>query len=133
MDLFSSVIEETSVAENLDEQLQELFTFVAELEPDKLKLAGKLREEVDFEAWDAAVKTFHSFAVVEGIENRWWTTVQAVTAAREDLEWNRAWDAAYDHAIALLLKPYVGKALSAEAYDLLVRPLTKAGWALKIR
>ena len=131
MDLFSSVIEATTIDENVDEQVIELCEFVKSLDNASIKQVATAREAISFEAWQPAVTGLQAFAYSNGLKDDWWRIVDLVTSSRKGILWNAAWNAAYDHSVSLLLKPYVGTGIPAPYYELLTGPLIEAGWNFK--
>lgn len=131
MDLFSSVIEATTVDTNITEQVTELCEFVKSLDDTRVKQVATTREAINFEAWQLAVTSLQAFAYSQGLKDDWWRIVELVTDSRKGIWWNTAWNAAYDHSMALLLKPYVGTGLPQPYYDLLTGPLIGVGFNLE--
>lgn len=131
MDLFSSVIEATTVDENIDEQVIQLCEFVKSLDDASIKQVAVAREAISFEAWQPAVTGLQAFAYSNGLKDDWWRIVDLVTTARKGTWWNAAWNAAYDHSVALLLKPYVGTGIPKPNFDLLTGPLIEVGFSLE--
>lgn len=131
MDLFSSIIEATTVADDIDQQIIDLCDFVKSLDKDKIKAAAAARESINFDTWHPAITSFQSFAFGHELKDDWWRIVAIVSDSRKGTWWTSAWDAAYDHSICLLLKPYVGRAIPQPYYDLLTGPLSLVGWNFK--
>lgn len=130
-DLFSSVTEATKPEANVDDQVVALCDFVKTLTPAQLKQITVLRKAMDFDLWQTAARGLQSFAYERGLKDDWWRIVGIVTEARRGLEWNSGWDAAYDHAMCLLLKPYAGVGIPKPHYELLTGPLVAVGLDLE--
>jgi hypothetical protein len=131
MDLFSSVIEATTVDAGVDEQVVALCDFVKSLDDTTVKHIALAREAIDFDLWMKAVRGLQTFAFSNGLKDDWWHIVDIVTNARIDTFWNAGWDSAYEVAMCILLKPYVGTGVPQTHYDLLTGPLIQAGWSFK--
>jgi len=125
------VIDETVVDENVDDQVVALCDFVKTLDEAQLKGIAVARAAMDFDAWEKAARGLQSFAFGEGLKDDWWRIVELVNEARKGTWWTAGWDAAYDHAMCLLLKPYVGTGIPQPHYDLLTGPLIQAGFSLE--
>lgn len=131
MDLFSSIIDSTTVDSDIDTQVTALCDFVKSLDSARLKTAAAAREAISFDTWHPAITSFQEFAYSHELKDDWWRIVEIVSEARKGTWWTAAWDAAYDHSMCLLLKPYVGRAIPQPHYDLLTGPLSAVGWKFK--
>lgn len=127
-DLFSGVINELKPTVNADNEVVRLCEFVKNLTPGQLSQIKASREQLDFDEWQQAARGLQAFAFERSLNDDWWRIVAIVTEARKGLEWNAGWDAAYDLAVATLLRPYFGVGLPKPWEKRLTGALIAVGW-----
>lgn len=130
MDLFTSLTEDFTVAEDIDQQVKRVCAFVKNLTPQQLKLIKATQKSREFEAWEKAARNMQSFAYAQELRKDWWRIVELVKEELKGGFWTPGWDAAFDYSLATLLKPWAGKTWSSKEYELLTAPLENAGFKL---
>lgn len=131
MDLFTHVIEDIEAPVNIEEQVIALCLFVDSLDETAVKIANNAAANISLDAWRTAALGLQAFAYQQGLRDAWWRIVNLVTEARKASRCGDVWNSTYDHAMCLLLKPYVGTGIPQSHYDLLTAPLRAAGWNFK--
>lgn len=128
MDLFSTITEDLAAPEDIDSTVKRICEFVKNLDEGQLKLVKATQEAREFEAWEKAARNMQAIAYKNGLKDEWWRIVKILNAERYGHFFDSAWDAAYDHSMAMLVKPWAGKSWSQKEYDLLIAPLEAAGF-----
>lgn len=127
MDLFSSQVEETTVADDFREQITVMLEAVKQLTEEQVQEVHDERYAIERDEWINAVKAFGRFAKRQKLTPQWKEAVLLVRAASKGHLHNAAWDCAYDGAICIMLKPWLSTGISPVHYDLLVAPLRAVG------
>lgn len=125
MNLFDSIVEAIEIAPDVDEQVKALCDFILSLDEKQLKHLEIAMKEIDFEARQEALYAMQAFAYEKNLKDDWWRVVDLVKESKRDCFWHVGWDAAFDNAVAILLKPYFGKAISHSYYELITSPLQR--------
>lgn len=128
MDLFTIISEDVESPKDIDEQVEALCDFVSNLDESELQMIGAAQKARDFEAWEKAARGMQAFAYTQGLKAEWWRIVDLIKESQKGQFFHNGWDAAYDHAMATLLKPWEGKAWSHKDYELLTSPLRSVGF-----
>ncbi len=128
MDLFTALVEDIEVEGNLSAEIAELCTLVKGLSPREVKIVAGVQSARDFEVWDKTIRSVQTFAYSQGLKTQWWEIVDQVKEAQKGEFFHAGWSSAYDCAVALLIKPWVGKSFSAKDYELIITPLKAVGF-----
>ncbi len=128
MDLFSVLTDELSAPEDLEAQVKEICEFASNLNDSELKIVQAAQSARDFELWERGARAMQGFAYQQGLKEEWWRVVSLVKEEQAKGFWTPAWDAAFDHSVATLLKPWAGKSYSMQDYEILTEPLRLAGF-----
>ena len=131
MDLFTATVDDFSVPADMRERVRKIAEFVRGCSPHELKVIADAQKSRDFDTWSKTARRAQSFAYEQGLRDAWWETVSFMNKEREDVFWSSAWDAAFDYAVAELLRPWSGTTWASKDFDLLVAPLKIVGFSLK--
>lgn len=122
------ISENVESPQDIDEQVEAMCDFVENLTEGEIQVVATAQKARDFEAVDKAARGMQAFAYTQGLKNDWWRVVDLIKARQKGNFFHSGWEAAFDHAMATMLKPWEGKAWSHKDYELLTAPLKAVGF-----
>lgn len=128
MDLFASIAEDIETRDGMNELADRVIDFVANLSPAHVNAVNEFLKEREFELWDTAARKTQAFAFEKGLHDEWWALMGKLKLAMKETGYTNAWDAAFDYLAASFVKPWAGTAFPNKYYDLMTKPLIRAGF-----